>query len=203
MRRRLRTKKTKNNFVNIALEDYHSNSYYAQHPELFAELQRILNGHITISISKTLNMAEHKDIKELMIQLTPNMPVEGHSLNERLYWILHDMHDFPTCQTPDCINNGAKLDNSRKYFKGITVGYSKHCCNKCAQFDPKTTQAKKATTLKKHGDPNYRNTEKSRQTFTQNFGVDHPMKSKSFRDKLAKQHLEEFGKEWYFQTEDF
>lgn len=198
----LKKEKINYNIVNIILDDYIENSYYKEQPELFVKLQQILNGHVTYSVSKTLNMECHKDIKELMIQLTPNMPIEGHTMNERFYWILHDLHDFPICQTPNCINGKTKLDNAKTHFKGLTRGYQKHCCNRCAQFDPETTQTKKNTTFKRHGDSNYRNPEKTKQTYINNYGVEHPMKSNEYKKQLAQHNLEEYGYEWWYQSND-
>jgi len=95
-----------------------------------------------------------------MISLTPNLPVDR-SINERLYWIFNDLHDFPVCSTPNCINGHLKLDKLM-YFKGFTKGYQKHCCNQCAQFDPAITQIKRDSTFIRHGDPTYRNVEKAK-----------------------------------------
>jgi len=36
-----------------------------------------------------------------------------------------------------------------------------------------------------------------------NYGVDNPMKSDKFKEKLMKQHLEDFGAEWYVLTDEF
>lgn len=192
----LKKEKIDYNAVNIVLSDYNDNSYYMAYPELFIKLHHILNGHITHSVASTLNMQQHKHIKDLMLRLTSNLPIEGHNMNERLYWILNDLHDFPLCQTPNCTN---KVDK----FLGLTKGYQKHCCIKCSQLDPCITQIKKNTTLNRHGDPNYRNPEKTKQTYLDNYGVDHPMKSDDFKQKLVQQHLEDYGCEWYFQSKEF
>ena len=189
------------NRVHINIDDYVDNSYFKQCPQLFEALKKIIDGHITCSISKTLNMECNRQIKELIIELTPIIPLDR-SLNERIYWILHDLHDFPLCVNPNCINGHMKLDR-QQYFKGFTKGYQKHCCNKCAQFDPKTTQTKKDTTLAKHGNPNYRNPQKTKQTYLKHYGVDHPMKSNEFKSWLIQYNLEHYGYEWYFQTDEF
>lgn len=142
----------------------------------------------------------NKQLRDLIISITPNLPLDK-SLNERIYWILHDLHDFPICANPNCINGHAKL-NGQQHFKGFTKGYQEHCCNRCAQFDPKTTQTKKETTLERHGDPNYRNPQKTKETYTKNYGVDHPMKSSDFKDKLVQHNLETYGYDWWLNSDD-
>lgn len=185
----------------LNLNDYANNSYYQQNPLLFVQLKSLLDGHTISSIGKILNTSKNQHIVQTILNFTSKL-LSDRSISERLYWILHDLHDFPICQNPNCINNCVKLCDI-KYFKGFVKGYQKHCCNRCAQFNPETTQTKRDTTQLRHGDPNYRNLEKAKQTFIQNYGVDNPMKSNSFKSNLAKKNLDRFGVEWYVQTDEF
>lgn len=191
---------SKVNKVHINIDDYKDNSYYKQYPQLFEKLKALLDGHITCSISRTLNMQCNAQLKNLIISITPLIPLDK-SLNERIYWILHDLHDFPICANPNCINGHLKL-NGHSHFKGFTRGYQNHCCNRCAQFDPKTTQTKKDTTLERHGDPNYRNPQKTKETYIKNYGVDHPLKSNEFKDKLMQYNLETYGYDWWLNSDE-
>lgn len=51
-----------------------------------------------------------------------------------------------------------------RFIGRLNRGYSKHCSFKCRDIDPETDRQRKLSTLRNHGDENYRNTEQARQT---------------------------------------
>ena len=70
------------------------------------------------------------------------LPVEAsNDLNEKAYWFLHGLEEYPRCQCRDCTN--------RVSFAGLKKGYRTACCNSHAQVvaRPKTA----ATNLRRFG----------------------------------------------------
>lgn len=190
-------------YIGISIQDFTGNSYYKRNPGLFVQLQNVLNRCPVYSVSAILGKDCNKALKDMLVEMTQNMPFVGHTLNERLYWVLNDLYDFPTCRTPDCINGHPKLDDAKIYFKGLAIGYQGHCCNKCAQLDPVVTGVKKNTTLIRHGDGNFRNIDKARQTNLKHYGISHAMKSDEFKFRRIEKNRRLYGVDWYVMTDDF
>lgn len=183
--------------LNFKIDEFQSNSYKQEFPKMFLKLVDLINGSTASAVSRIVTASKHK-LKEWIITVTPKLEI-NRSMSERLYWILHDLHEFPKCANPNC----QKCLSDKHHFKNLCIGYQKHCCNRCGQLDPRTTKLKKSTTFANHGDLNFRNNEKTRQTHLENYGTDHPMKSEKIKTKLVEDHLRKFGKSWYFETTEF
>jgi len=69
------------------------------------------------------------------------------------------------------------------------------CCRKCASIKVKNTN------LKKHGDENYNNREKCRETTLKNHGVEYTHQLEEFRIKAKQTNLERHGSENYNNPE--
>jgi len=67
-----------------------------------------------------------------------------------------------------------------KYLKNIEKYNLYTCSNKCAHIKNKKTN------LERHGIENYYNSEKSKETFLKNYGVDNPSKNKEIIQKISK-----------------
>ena len=50
-----------------------------------------------------------------------------YTFRTKLYWVVHDLTDFPRCQNPEC---GNPLE--WKNIDSVPRGYPKYCCNSCA-----------------------------------------------------------------------
>lgn len=183
--------------LDFKVDEFQNNSYKQNFPEMFTCLVDLIDKSAASSISRIVTASKH-ELKQWIVAATQKLE-DGRPMSERLYWILHDLHDFPKCANPKCQN----YLSDKHYFKNICVGYQKHCCNHCGQLDPNTTNLKKSTTFMNHGDPNFRNKEKTRQRYVENYGTSHPMKSEKFKSKLVEDHLLKFGKSWYFETTEF
>ena len=90
----------------------------------------MINGKQISPICKTLTASYNQDILREIEKITPKLD-SNRSIIERIFWIFNDIHDFPQCITPNCINDHILLSDI-KYFKGFQKGYQLHCCNKCA-----------------------------------------------------------------------
>ena len=75
-------------------------------------------------------------------------------------------------------------------FKSIKYGYCTHCCNKCAQLDPKVKEKKAQTCIAKYGVDNaYKSEEiklKIKQTCKDRYNVDSVLKLDEVRQKTYK-----------------
>ena len=108
-------------------------------------------------------------------------------------------------------------------FHGCTYGFSKYCCQKCAQVDGEVREKLKHTNIEKYGcdyynkfskkgketkkrlygDANYNNNEKSKQTCLERYGVDNPMKNKDIQEKSKQTCLERYGSPLYFTSDEY
>jgi hypothetical protein len=65
--------------------------------------------------------------------------------------------------------------------------------NKSEEDKAHIDELRKKTTEEKYGDPNWRNPEKTRQTFLANFGVENPNQSEEVREKIKETNLKKYG----------
>lgn len=107
-------------------------------------------------------------------------------------------------------------------FIHMTQGYSKYCCMQCVGKSdiraehirqtnlekygcenpfgsPEIREKSKLTRLKKYGDVNYNNREKSKKTCLDKYGADNPWKAKEVQEKIKQTNLERRGVEYSFQ----
>ena len=191
--------------LNLDNVSFSSNEYYKANQMMFKLLVKTINGNYVSSMNKILNARDRKQLLEYVIESTPCLNIGKHSVPERVYWIINDIHSFPICANPCCINKDKDglPKNLDGLFKGFYKGYQRHCCNKCSQMNPLTTQSKKATSLKRHGNENYRNVKKARQTCLDHYGVENCMKSQLIKEKIKNSNQHKYGCDWYFQSEDY
>ena len=161
-----------------------------------------------------------KELMQAIDEYCKDLPVnDSKDLNEKAYWFLHDIKEYPCCQCDRC--------NNRVTFAGLKKGYRTACCNSHASIitRPKTA----ATNLKLYGSTtplwnkkirakiNQHNIEtygtpyvigseyfknKSVETCRKNFGVDYPMQSEEVREKSRKSCKETYGVEYVLQSEE-
>ena len=132
----------------------------------------------------------------------------------RIMYAVNGLNDYPKCKTcgKPIMRNIAVHEDVNKLF----------CCNRCAQKDSSVIAKTKATKLKNHGDQNYNNMAKSRQTckerygvecswqsehvkqasketLLKHYGVDHQMHSKEVVDGMRRRYKDKHGVEHAFQ----
>lgn len=87
-------------------------------------------------IQVALKRKENKDLKEFIIRSTPKLNDKKYKFINRVYWVYHNLTDFPQCQLKTC---NKKLTDP-KSFVSFKLGYRSHCCNKHAQIENETKE---------------------------------------------------------------
>lgn len=132
----------------------------------------------------------------------------------RIFYYINKLTELKKCETcgKDIIKDISPIRHPEHFF----------CCNRCAQLHDSTIAKTKETKLKNHGDPNWNNMEKNRQTcrdkygveyswqadvtkqksketLLRNYGVDHQMRSKEVIEGMKARYKEAHGVEYSFQ----
>lgn len=76
------------------------------------------------------------------------------------------------------------------------------CCNRCAQKHESTVAKTKATKLKNHGDPNYNNMEKTRETCMKHYGVECSWQAEEVKQKSKQSIREHFGVDHHMRSDE-
>ena len=140
------------------------------------------------------------------------------NLNEKAYWMLHSLKDYPICQCDNC--------NNRVSFRGLKIGYAIGCCNSHSQIVARPNI--EATNILRYGSTtplqnkeirdkiNQHNLEtygtthivnseyfanKRVETCQRNFGVDYPMQNEAIKEKSRKKCKERYGVKYVLQSE--
>lgn len=82
-------------------------------------------------------------------------------------------------------------------FRNFKVGYSSYCSSTCWFNSDEYINKNKSTKLRKYGDENYNNREKSKTTCLVRHGVEYPAQSKEIFLKVKKTKFEKYGDENY------
>lgn len=170
------------------------NLFYKQDPKLFDELIssiHALGGHIFRSLNakgkKKLKNAVPKlhHLKSWIEQMTsPKLDDPSFTLQTKVFWIIHGLEDFPSCQ-----HCGKKIFrfNVKKgldYEKGLPS----HCSKSCATREGMLKQQK--TNLEKYGNVcslhGAQQEEMTKKTCMKNYEADNPLKSLEIKAKIAK-----------------
>ena len=143
----------------------------------------------------------------------------SNDLNEKAYWFLHELQDYPICQCDGC--------DKKVKFRTLRKGYATACCTKHAAIVSRPFVA--ATNLERYGSTtplqnkeirdqiNKHNIEtygmkhvvqseyfkqKRIETCQKNFGVDYPMQSHKVMQKRIETCRKDYGVEYAVQNED-
>lgn len=114
------------------------------------------------------------------------------SVKEQIYWLVHDLTEFPKCPTCGRVitNFGAHRspDGSSRFC------YPQYCNSSCAANNPNTVILRKKTSLNRYGDENYNNSEKTTATCKQLYG------SGRNNEKVKATMLERYGVSSFLET---
>ncbi len=69
-----------------------------------------------------------------------------YTFRTKLYWIVHDLTDFPRCKNPEC-NKPLEWKN----IDSVPRGYCDYCCNSCAMKSEETKKTMRDNFKKAHG----------------------------------------------------
>lgn len=103
----------------------------------------------------------------------------------RIIYALNGFTDYPKCKT--C---GGPIKRNLTCYDKLDALF---CCNRCAQKDPSTIAKGKSTKMKNHGDPNFNNMDKNKQTCRERYGVDYAWQSDRTKEASKKTLMEHFG----------
>ena len=153
---------------------------------------------------KLINKFIHKhNCDENILNYLLNRFLDTQNIKEVLARIKHNISENPIC--PTC---GKKL----QFTNSINHPYNKHCNSKCSANDPNTTKQREQTNLVKYGCKNISqnenikrkkeetclknfgvkagwNTNKTKLTMIERYGVDHNWKNGILREKLNNNNL--------------
>lgn len=110
---------------------------------------------------------------------------EGFSLKQKLYHYLNNDLELNLGKCKKCGN--------RCKFKSIQQGYHDYCCNSCAQSADIILKNRKMTCLKKYGDENYNNREKSVKTCLEKYGVENIQQVKEINEQSIRTKHRNYG----------
>ena len=113
------------------------------------------------------------DIKDwIMVNIKGNSTLQG-----KLWCIAHNLYEVPNCANPKCNNN-------TKYHNKFNEGFRKFCGDpKCIFDHPETKEKYKSTSLK-------------------NWGTEHPLLNKHFREELKNIVEERHGSKYAMQSSE-
>ena len=95
-------------------------------------------------------------------------------LNEKAYWFLNNLKDYPHCQYADCKNH--------VHFHGLRRGYATTCCASHASYIAWP---------------------KNRKTNRERYGADTPLQNKDIRAQINRHNLETYGTTNVVESEYF
>jgi len=110
------------------------------------------------------------------------------SLRERLYCIINNIKEIPTCsQCNNCVNFNGK--------------YHRNCSKQCSDKDITKIVKAKQTKLERYNNENYNNQSKHKSTCLKRYNVEHTSKLKENRIKCKQTKLERYDNENYNNIE--
>lgn len=152
-----------------------------------------------ISKSKSLNY-----LKVWLENKTPLLQDSKYTLITKLYWLVHDLIDFPNCQY--CENNTCPLGFGVKQHRNIDSfekGYFRACSFKCPKMQEFKQKKSENTNLKKYGSTKYFSSEvgkKVKQAWCEKNGVLNPFQLQEVKDKAKETRKHNFGYEYTMQS---
>ena len=153
----------------------------------------------TISKSKTLQY-----LKAWLESKTPLLKDPKYTLITKLYWVVHDLVDFPDCQY--CENGKCPLGFDIKQYRNIDNfenGYFRACCSKCPMMQEQKKKKCEETTLKKYGSTSFFSSDigkKVKKDWCKKNGVTNSFQLESVKDKAKESRKNHFGYEYTMQS---
>ena len=139
-----------------------------------------------------------------------------YSISTRVYWVLNGLEDFPTCK--HCNKKDGYIGKNIK----LREGYHEYCCQDCARraedhckkisnslkatFSDDSSRLeivgkRKQTSKERHGDENFNNRKKAKQTCAVNYGVEVPFQAREVKEKSQQTKLDRYGDAFYVNPE--
>ena len=119
-----------------------------------------------------------------------NYPIEF-----KFYWFLHNIVDFPKCKVcgKDIVRSSVRIKTG---YNGRNIN-ELYCSTPCMHKDPKYNQKRIDTSIKKYGVSHPTKSDsiknKMKNVFIERYGTDNPMKCDKIKNNLKKTMLLKFG----------
>lgn len=129
----------------------------------------------------------------------PQLRDPFYKLSTKIYWLSHDLSDFPVC--PIC----GKSDNYMT--KNVDAdGYPSHCCCSCTQLDSEVRAKNEATNMRLYGVRNGGSSEQAKERYIQHcqerWGVDNAFQAEEVKKKIRRRMVELHGAENPMQVDE-
>ena len=174
--------------IHEIIKNKNQNRYYISNVCMFNKILSVIkNSKSVIAVKKTI-----LNDQELLNWIESNVPqLNGYNIYTKLNWILHDIHDFPTCQY--CHKVLPKIEIS------IFRCYHKWCSEKHMRIDPLYKQYLGDRLEQKYGKgirsilqvPEIR--AKIKNTWKEKYGVDNPLKAEEVKNKAKQTFIKHYG----------
>ena len=148
---------------------------------------------------KILKRPENKYLMDFIENWSEKL--SGHKLSTKLFWIFHDIHDFPVCKY--C---GKKLTKDTD-IQLEDDKYHDYCSNRCAMSSSRVKDKRKNTNITRYGGISPFSSkevmDKVKQTCVEKYGVTCPLQNEEIHKKSVQTCIERYGVEFPSQTKDF
>lgn len=136
------------------------------------------------------------DFEARITKTTPKLSDNFFTLQTKVYWIIHDIADFPLCEI-----DGKPV---KANVKSLSIGYGKiiACCKEC-ENKAKYKHITEAN-LKKYGSKNPYQfcKDKIKKRNLERYGTACPANSKEIREEIEKKNLEKYGVKSYSSAKE-
>ena len=129
------------------------------------------------SYFKKVKARANAEILKYVEEKTPLLSDPYYLISTKVYWVLHDMTDFPKC-----VVCGKPITKNIK----VTEGYVAHCSAKCVSADDTVKLHMEEAFSKKYGE-----------------GITNPFQADEVKRKITRTMLEKYGATTYTQTQEY
>lgn len=147
---------------------------------------------------RILKRDENKDLLEFINNWSEKL--YNHKLSTKIFWILHNIHDFPKCK-----NCGKTLDKDSDIQLEDDC-YHTYCSNKCATGSKERNEKRRVTNLNKYGctAPILNNDIKQKiiRTNIERYGSKSSFSSEEVKSKIKNTNIERYGVEHVMKNEN-
>lgn len=155
----------------LNLGDIENNPFYQQNASKFMQLKALIEEHHR-AYFKILNSSTCPfGLLEWITDNTPLLDDPEYRISTKCFWIMHGLTEFPQCK--QCRRKLDKSVNRRLAFINVFASYPDFCSVSCSMTSEQTSSKIANTKMKNHGDPNWNNRPKARQTMLDEYGVEY------------------------------
>lgn len=152
-----------------------------------------------------VSLSKKKELYAWVKSKTPKLQDGKHRLSTMVYWILHDIDDFPPCKYAKP-GETCELGLGMVYsgdVRNCKKGYVGACCQECVKLKAENAEKRKKTCLEKYGVDNFLKSDEYKKQFKKwldERGVVNPFQLESVKEKSNKTRKERYGYEYTMQS---